>query len=755
MGYKLCTAEKPSVAKDIAAVVGANTRHNGYFEGNGYIVTWAVGHLVGLDEPESYGYIDQQKMYNDEEAKLQAYNELPLIPTAFKTHVLPNTKEQFEIIKSLMHRNDVDCIIDCGDMGAEGHILQWLIRQQAGCTKPIKRFCATSMTEEAIREAMNNLRDIDEFESVITGEFCKKRADWILGMSMSRCASIKYNARVDVGRVQSPTLYFVVKRYFDVVNFKETTYYTMQSEFCEGFSCAWGKDTGNKFAEQYKDKENRVLNRAAVEAAAQSTKACQTGIISKLEKNKRGTDRPKLYDITELERDGIRIFGYSADGVLATAQSLYETHKVLSYPRTDSRYITSDLEPYMQERIKAIGEIEKYSKVANVVLQRGLNIDKKIVDDSKVTDHHALIVTEKINGFDFDKLVPTKEEAKKGVTAESLKNILHLVITRMLVAFSRKYIYEETNILVSFNNGFEFTANGRIPIDYGWKNIQKASMGKENCPHGEDETINFPPLVQGQTVTLSKVAVLEKKTTAPKLHTEDTLLTAMENAGAVLENGAILKGRGIGTQATRANIIKSLFDKDYVVYSKKGKTNYLLPTKQGINTIKVIPSDLYSPAVTADWETKIAGIVEGIYSEDKFMNEFTDFINKKVNEVKQTTISNLDFKREKETMGKCPWCGSDVYKGTITSRAEKKVDSYYCSNKDCKFSINADNILFYSRTRKNLTEVQVKKLLTGKAFSCKCIGNSSGKVYNGIFKLNKKPNAKGYADITFEFGKKQ
>ena len=264
MGYKLCTAEKPSVAKDIARVVGADKKENGYYIGNGYIVTWAVGHLVGFAEPEEYGFVPIQEMYTDDEAKAKAYAELPLLPQDFKLIVLPTTKDQFKIVKELMHRPDVDYIIDCGDMGAEGHILQWFIREKAGNTKPVKRFCATSMTDEAITQAMNNLRNADDFLPIIRGEFCKKKEDWILGMSLSRALSIKYRTSINVGRVQSPTLGFVVKRYLEVVNFKETSYYTMKATMRAGtpFTVSWEKDTDGIFRREIKTSEGGILDGA-------------------------------------------------------------------------------------------------------------------------------------------------------------------------------------------------------------------------------------------------------------------------------------------------------------------------------------------------------------------------------------------------------------------------------------------------------------------------------------------------------------
>lgn len=743
MGYKLCIAEKPSVAKDIARVIGATERESGYIIGGGYIVTWAVGHLVGLAEPEAYGYLSQAEMWDKDSPENvdKAYEQLPLLPEKFKTIVLPKAKEQYKIVEQLMRREDVDYIIDCGDMGAEGHILQWLIRDKVGTKKLVKRFCATSMTDEAIRYSMENLHDIEDFASIITGEFCKKKADWIMGMSMSRCCSIKYHSNISVGRVQSPTLYFVVKRFLDVNSFKVTDFYQLEAEFAEGFKTFWTKDSDNKFSPQDKDDSGRLLQKTLAEKTANEIKGFGYGEITTLQTKNKAADRPQLYDITELERDGNHIFGYTADKTLKLAQSLYETHKILSYPRTDSRYITSDLVPYMAARIKAIGSIARYAKVADFVTGKGLNLDKRIVDDSKVTDHHALIVTERIENFDCGKL-DTDEQ-----------NILHLVISRMLTSFSERYTYKETEVAVTFPNGFVFAASGRMPVSLGWKNVQKSLLGKlEEAEEKSDDEQLFSGIELGQTVTLACVNVLAKKTTPPKLHTEATLLTAMENAGSTLENGAILKGKGIGTQATRAAIIKALFDKKYIADKTTGKTHFIVPTKQGATIIQVLPSDLYSPQITADWEEKIAGIVDGKLTEGQFMSEFEQFIRAKVAEVKESRDA-ADFSTEREEVAKCPFCGSGVYAGKITnSKTGKTSENFYCSDKSCKFMLSKDNVVFVSRTGKNATTAQMTKLITDGALTVIC-ESKTGNKYGGVFKIAKNP--KGFASLAFDFAKKK
>ena len=726
MGYKLCTAEKPSVAKDIANVIGANDKKDGYYEGNGYRVTWAVGHLITLAEPELYG-----KEYEDR----NNIDILPILPNKWQFSIIESVKKQFYVMKKLMTDPNCDLIIDCGDMGETGHYLQWLIRMYAGVEgkKPVKRFCATSMTEEAIRQAMNNLRNIEDFEGIIRGALCKAKGDWIVGMSLSRLFSTKYHSNLTVGRVQTPTLYFVYKRWLDVMNFKPTKYYQLEVNFNENFKCWLTKDTDKKLSAGT-DEEDRIIDRGMAEKLASlfsdSKVGGGKGTVTKFETKNKATDRPQLYDITELERDGIKIYGYTASQVLETAQSLYETHKVTTYPRTDSRYITSDLESYMSIRLQDISSIDEYKEVAQYLLKTGLNIDKKIVDDSKVTDHHAIIVTEKIKDFDMS------------VLSERERNILDLVIKRMLVSFSPRYLYKETllDVTMSYEN-YVVSAKGRTIVNKGWKAIEdKLNKNIDIKSDGEDEGEDlqiFGNLTVGQTVTVNSVNVLDKQTSPPKLHTEATLLTAMENAGATItdneEYRQILKGHGIGTQATRAEIIKKIKDVGYITTETKGKTKYLVPTKKGYSAVRVFPTELLSPTLTAEWETKISKVAEGTFTEQQFMSEFEEFIINIVKRYKDITVEGLDFS-DKEALGQCLWCGSDVVQGAYKDKEGNKIETFYCTNKECRFCFKKDDIVFKGRTGRSLTKTDMKKLLKNKSITVKC-KSQSGKDYDCFFEV--------------------
>lgn len=733
--YKLCTAEKHSVAQAIASIVGANEKKKGYYQGNGYIVTWAVGHLVGFAEPCEYGYVAQKDMYSGA-LRERAYRETPIIPNDFKLVVLEPTKDQFNIVRSLMHRDDVDEIIDCGDMGAEGHILQWFIREKAECKKPVKRFCAVSLTDKALKEAMGKLRNINEFTPIIRAELCKKKADWILGMSLSRVLTLKHNCFLPVGRVQTPTLAFVVRRWVDVKNFKVTTYYTLKAtaKAQREFFLYWNTDVDKVFDSSVKDNENRVTDKASVEAKCAEIKKSGKGKVIKVDVSKKAQDRPQLYDLITLQREANRMYGYTAQLTLDIAQALYETQKVLSYPRTDSKYITKDLAELMRERVEAIGTINQYAGIAESLINNGLNIDNKICDDSKVSDHHALIVTEKIKSFDFKTIEPTATEAKKGVTKTAMINILNLVITRMLLAFSQAYKYEQTEIVVKTENGITFTARGKRPIDKGWKRAERLLLNVKSSEDAESEDEQtLPKLEVGQMVTLSDCVVVPKRTTPPKLHTEDTLLSAMENAGAKLSNGAILKGRGIGTQATRGEIIKKLHTDGYIKDEKKGKTIYLVPTEKGKNLIKILPPDLYSPKITADWENRIADIVSGKDTEEAVMRDFIIYLKEKTEQVKSSKTEGVSF-NDRESYGVCPYCGKPIYRKDRKEGNKIIARDYYCSGyKTCCWRLSTDDKGFVMRTGKQLTDLQVTSLIKTGRLVVNCKNTLNNSVYKGAF----------------------
>ena len=727
---KLCITEKPSVAKDIARVIGSTQRHNGYFEGNGYIVTWAIGHLVGFAEPDAYGFVHHKDIFNSTEFTSRAFNELPLIPPKFKLIVNEKTRKQFNVIRGLIARKDIEYIIDCGDMGAEGHVLQQMIRDKLNCKLPVKRFCATSLTDSAIKAAMNNLRDVSEFEKIIRGQYCKKKADWILGMSMSRAMSIKHRTHIAVGRVMSPTLYFIVKRHIDILNFKETNYFTMKAALKEGVNVSWDSVTEKVhfFNDGEIDDEGKVLSEPKIRLIAEKIKETNTGTVLNIINKRKKTNPQQLYDTTDLQKDANKIYGYSASLTLAAAQCLYETHKVLSYPRTDSKYITDDLATLIESRIAGISTIHKYERLANFLLNDGLTIDNRTLDNSKVTDHHAIMPTENIKDFNMENLIADKSK-DKNLTSEVLSNILSLVLTRTLIAFSKPYVYDSTVVNVLFLD-FVFSAIANTPVSLGWKNIAK-QLSDDKHDDNDTEIQEMPELSEGQTVHINTCEVLSKKTTAPKYHTDGTLLTAMQNAGSTLgTDGNILKGKGIGTRASQDEVISKIITSGAATYEKQSKIAYIKPTDYGIAIIRELPEELRSPKITADWEILFEKIVSGESDENEFMEKFEEFISKQI-EIVANNEPSAAFTREKEVHGSCCWCGSDVY-------VSKESTTFYCSNyKDgCSWRLNLNDNAFNYFLGRKLKSSEAKTLIAKGQLDLLC--NIKGFKIRKTFAFTKK-----------------
>lgn len=521
--YTLCVAEKPSVAEEIAHILNADKKNTaeGYYEGNGYLVTWCVGHLVGLAEPEAYS----------ENFRMWSMDVIPLIPAKWKLTIIENTKHQFYNVKKLLNREDVELVIDCGDYGPQGHYIQWLVRVMSGCKKPVKKLCAKSITDNELRRAFTELEDINKFNYIIVGQFTKAKADWIIGMCLSRYFSVKYRENLNkgevlsVGRVQSATWNFVVERYYEIKNFVPKPYYQLQITTENGVKAIYYDGNNNKIDDEYKAKEIEVNLR-------KQNKACVENVIIE----HKMLNRPQLYDITSIQRDGSRLYDYSPEEVLQALQNLYEK-KLMTYPRTDSRYLNTDVAEEMQQRIQDISLIKQYSVVAETLLKKGLNLDKRIVDNKKIEDHHALIVTENIKNVNFLELT-TKE-----------KNILNLVISRMLLAFDTVMKYDETRVYLNVA-GHVFQTSGITVVDEGWKKTEKKLFHKQ-----EKQNDNLPKMDIGEEIPVTEINRLCKKTQPPQPYTYDTLLAAMKNAGDKIEIGDEMVPMGIGTGATRAGII--------------------------------------------------------------------------------------------------------------------------------------------------------------------------------------------------------
>lgn len=575
MGYKFVIAEKPSVAQAIARVIGAGERKDGYLQGNGYLVSWCIGHLVELATPESY----------DEKYARWKKDDLPIVPNEWKYQVSNATKKQFQILKKLMNRSDVTSLVNSCDAGREGELIFRLVYHQAGCKKTFERLWISSLEDSAIREGFQHLKNGSEYDDLYRAALCRERADWIVGINATRLFSCLYRQPLNVGRVMTPTLSMVVSREAAIAAFRPEPFYTVQIE-CDGAVLS-GK---------------RMNDRSAAENLKEELEEEKQIRIQKVIRKEKIENPPKLYDLTSLQRDANKLFGYTAQQTLGYTQSLYEK-KLVTYPRTDSRYLTSDMSksfPVLAEEI--IGAYGLPDQKGELAVER-------VINSSKVTDHHAIIPTSNIRKLDHHAL-PTGEE-----------NILGLIAERTLEAVFSPARCAETTVEAAAC-GQVFSAKGKQSLDEGYKSLQGYFRKAE-----KKETAKLPDLKEGDILEMQKCIVKEGKTTPPDHLTEGTLLSCMERADAEWEKDSDVdteqEKHGIGTPATRAGIIEKLVKKGFLERSSKK----LLPTQKGVALITVVPAQIQSPSMTADWEEKLSLIEHGNYEPDQFMAEIMELVN--------------------------------------------------------------------------------------------------------------------------------
>ncbi|HBB29792.1 MAG TPA: DNA topoisomerase III, partial [Clostridiales bacterium] len=672
---KLIITEKPSVAKDIANVLGINKRGNGYMAGNGYTVTWCVGHLVQLAMPEEY----------DSKFKTWNMNTLPIFPTKFKYVINESTKEQYDIVKRLMNNEDVDEIICATDAGREGQLIFGYVYITAECKKPVKRLWISSMTDEAIKEGFNSLRDNKDYYLLYQSAKSRSEADWLVGINATRLFSVKYNQKLTIGRVQTPTLAMIVQRQHEIDNFVPEPFFEISAN-CGSFTATWYNEDGTRI----KDKEK----------AEEIIKKCENkeGLITKVTKKKATTERPLLYDLTELQRDGNKKYGYTAEQTLEAAQNLYEKYKLTTYPRTDSRYLSNDMKPKLNGLLLNIKQGYKEAESCiNKVLSQKINTDKRVIDDKKITDHHAIIVTDNIRNLERIKL-PEKE-----------RNILKLVITRFIVALDKKQEYEQTDIELVIENE-NFKARGKKITVPGWKETEDILLGKAVNTDEEDEKEITKAVKKNDKVNVEELKLLEKKTSSPKLYNEATLLTAMETAGKQIEDEELrdnMKSIGLGTPATRAGIIEKLVSVGYIKRNKKN----LVPTENGIKLIELVPEKLKKPDLTGEWEQSLNKITSGDEKSQNFIVNIKKYVYDIINEGKRSNLANVSFtgnnlyNSNKEVIGICPKCGQSIFE------SEK---GFYCSGfrnyPKCNFGIWKSDKVFVENNI-NLTREMAKELI--------------------------------------------
>ena len=646
----LVVAEKPSVAQSIAKVLGATSRKDGYLEGNNYIVSWCVGHLVGLADASSY----------DERYAKWRYDDLPIVPEEWLFEVPKDKAQQFKVLRDLMKDKRVTELVCATDAGREGEIIFRLVYNKAGCTKPFKRLWISSLEDATIREGFNHLRDSRDYDKLYEAALSRSKADWIVGINGTRLFTTLYKKRLVVGRVQTPTLAMLVEREGKITTFHKEKYFNVHVQ----------KDCLTADMEKIKTEDE-----AKAIAAACNTKQA---VVSSLKRETKTVNPPKLYDLTTLQREANRYYSFTAQQTLELVQSLYEK-KLLTYPRTDSQFITDDMEGTARQVIgiicRKVSIFDGMSHAPDI---------KRITNNAKVTDHHAIIPTVQLEKQDISEL------------PEAEQKIIRLVAMRLLSSTGEKHIYDETSVTLSCE-GYEFKTRGKTVTQEGWKAIEQRFKDALKSKDKEEPEKVLPAVNENDILSPVSASVTEHYTTPPKQYTEDTLLSAMETAG----NDAFdedTEKKGLGTPATRAGIIEKLVKSGFI--ERKGKS--LVPTKDGNNLVCVLPEQITSPSMTAEWENTLMQIERGNADADKFLAGIVDMTASLVKAYPFLSDAEASrFESGKEIIGKCPRCGSPVYVGK---------GNYYCSSKECSFCMWEDN-KFFSSKKKKLTKKIATELL--------------------------------------------
>ena len=689
---RLVIAEKPSVAQSIAKVLGATNKKDGYIEGNGYYVSWCVGHLVGLAPTERY----------NENYKKWDLKDLPIIPNKFEYEVSKDKEKQLKILCKLLNSDDVETVINACDAGREGELIFRLVYQFAKCKKPMKRLWISSMEDSAIEGGFENLKDGKEYDRLYESAACRQKADWIVGINATRLFSLLYNQQLNVGRVMSPTLSMIVERSANIKAFKPAPFYTI------------ALDTGE--VDFTSDKMN---SKTKAEELLSSCKN-QHLVVTSVESKEKTEKPPKLYDLTTLQREANRKLGFTANQTLEYTQSLYEK-KLCTYPRTDSRFLTEDM-------ADSLPELSLYALVG-LPFPRDKEIDapcnaRLVIDNSKVSDHHAIIPTKNLKSCDLEQL-PYGEKA-----------VLTLIMLRLLSALGNNHQYSET-VVTAMCGDIPFTTKGKSIIQNGFKEYEKLLHLAE-----EKEEQALPLIAEGEVFKNFKAEMKEGKTSPPKSFTEDTLLSAMENTGK--EENIEKEFCGIGTPATRSGIIEKLINVNLLERKGDKKTKYLVPTDKGNALITILPENIGSPLTTSEWEEKLKAIELGKLSADEFLEEISKMITSLIKTYDMVKGSEQLFPSQNKVIGKCPRCSGNVAENT---------KGFCCENRTCGFALWKENKFFTSK-KKTLTEKIAKDLLTtGKSKLTGCYSEKTGKTYNATVCLD--DDGGKYVNFKLEFDKKK
>ena len=675
---KLVIAEKPSVARSIAAVIGATQKQNGYMEGSGYLVSWCIGHLVSFADAGRY----------DERFKKWRYEDLPIIPEPWQYIISDEKKQQFETIRELANRPDVESLVCATDAGREGELIFRFVYQMAGCQKPFSRLWISSMEDSAIREGLQNLKPGADYDALYQSALCRSKADWLIGINATRLFSVLYHRTLTVGRVQTPTLKILADRDEAITHFQKEKYHIVHIS-------AGGAEAVS----------SRVLDAAGADAIKTACAGAQA-VCASVTQEKKTEQPPKLYDLTTLQREANRLFGFTAKQTLDYAQALYEK-RLLTYPRTDSRFLTDDMEQTAADTITGLLPLLPFTEGVELTTEI-----RPVLNSAKVSDHHAII--------------PTAEFIKQGFNglAESEKKLLSLIACKFLCAVAAPHVYEA--VTASFTcAGNEFTAKGRTVLCGGWKEIDRqfrASLKADPDGDNVEPDKELPELSEGQTIEDVAASVTEHFTTPPKAYTEDTLLSAMERAGAG-DTPDDAERKGLGTPATRAAILEKLVQMGFA--ERKGRQ--LIPTKDGQNLVSVLPDELTSPALTAEWESRLTQIAKGEADPDDFMRQIEAQARSLVSTYNHVNEDGQRlFQKERVSVGICPRCGEAVFDG-------KK--NYYCGNRSCQFVMWKNDRFFEERKKEFTPKIAAALLKSGKAKVKGLYSVKTGKTYDGTVLL--------------------
>ncbi|AFQ17226.1 TPA: DNA topoisomerase III [Bacillus thuringiensis] len=675
MSKSVVIAEKPSVARDIARVLKCDKKGNGYLEGNKYIVTWALGHLVTLADPESYDV--KYKKWNLE--------DLPMLPERLKLTVIKQTGKQFNAVKSQLLRKDVNEIIVATDAGREGELVARWIIDKVKLNKPIKRLWISSVTDKAIKDGFANLKPGKAYDNLYASAVARSEADWYIGLNATRALTTRFNAQLNCGRVQTPTVAMIASREDEIKNFKAQTYYGIEAQTMEKLKLTWQDANGN----------SRSFNKEKIDGIVKSLDKHNATVVE-IDKKQKKSFSPGLYDLTELQRDANKKFGYSAKETLNIMQKLYEQHKVLTYPRTDSRYISSDIVGTLPERLKACG-VGEYRPFAHKVLQKPIKPNKSFVDDSKVSDHHAIIPTEGYVNF--------------SAFTDKERKIYDLVVKRFLAVLFPAFEYEQLTLRTKVGSE-TFIARGKTILHAGWKEVYENRFEDDDVTDDVKEQL-LPHIEKGDTLTVKLLMQTSGQTKAPARFNEATLLSAMENPTKYMDTqnkqlaDTLKSTGGLGTVATRADIIDKLFNSFLI--EKRGKDIHI--TSKGRQLLDLVPEELKSPTLTGEWEQKLEAIAKGKLKKEVFISEMKNYTKEIVSEIKS---SDKKYKHDNISTKSCPDCGKPMLEVN-----GKKGKMLVCQDRECGHRKNV------SRTT-NARCPQCKKKLelrgegAGQIFACKC-----------------------------------